>query len=229
MTSLICALVGVAMLALCGVALRLWPKVGPIAPVVAGMLLALAYDAIIVAVGRFVGFGDVLRALNVPRLWIAAIVPPLLVLVAGYLVRRLGVEQASGRNITLGGYALVAMLILIGVVGASRAELVPEKTGDALRYVDDAASGPPVPAVITVLALIVLGMAAFRYAGFPWLFLGAIIMLITGAAAFAVLWIGFLGQLVLMMSVVAAMAAVAGYRVPVVTALRDMGSRGGSR
>ncbi|MFW0783329.1 hypothetical protein AAFP35_02305 [Gordonia sp. CPCC 206044] len=214
MTSLILALIGVAMLALCGLALRLWTRVGSIALLLAAILVGLAYDNLAMAIGRFVGYGDVLLALNVPRFWIHAIATPLVIIVAGNLVERLGVGQIHGRNITLGGWALVAMLILIGIVEAARAQLVPENAGDALRYTDAATSGPPLPAIITVLAVIVVGVMAFRYAGFPWLFFGGLVMLVAAAVGGVVFWIGNLGELVLMTSVMATLAAVAGYRVP---------------
>ncbi|NDZ95785.1 hypothetical protein G3I13_06625 [Streptomyces sp. SID6673] len=219
MTSLIMAAIGVAMLGLCIVAVRLRARVGGIAVVVAAILVGLAYDNVAVAIGRLIGYGDVLLAINLPRFWIHAIVTPLLIVVAGVLVGRLGVTQIRDRNIALAGWALVAMLIAIGVVeDIVRARLVPEDAGDALRYVNAQAQGPPLPAIITILALIVLGVMAWRRVGFPWLFIGAIVMLIAAAAGSAVLWIGNLGELVLLAAVVATMAAVGGVRLPLTSA-----------
>ncbi|AZG46060.1 hypothetical protein [Gordonia insulae] len=221
MTSLIMAAIGVAMLALCVISVRLVPKVGAVAVGVAVILVGLAYDNFAVAIGRFVGYGDTLLAINMPRFWIHAIVTPLLIVVAGILVGRLGVTQAQTRNVAIGGWALVAMLILIGVVEEIvKARLVPENAGDALRYVNAEATGAPLPAIITVLALLVLGVMAWRYAGFPWLFIGSMVMLIAAAAGNAVLWVGNLGELVLMSSVVVTMAAIGGVRVPLAPSVR---------
>ncbi|MDY6808508.1 MAG: hypothetical protein SW127_05765 [Actinomycetota bacterium] len=215
MTSMIMAAIGVAMLVVLALALRLTPRVGAVAILFAVICLGLAYDSFVVAAGRLIGYGDTLSAINMPRFWIHAIVVPLLIIVAGNLVGRLGVDQARSRNVTLGGWALVAMLIAIGVVeDVVRLDLQPEDAGDALRYVNAGADGPPLPAIITVLALLVLGTMAFRYAGFPWLFLGALVMLIAAPIGSVVLLVGNLGELVLMLSVLVTMAAVGGLRVP---------------
>ncbi len=222
MVSLIMAAIGAAMLCLCVLSLRLVPKVGWIAAAVAVILVGLAYDNIAVAIGRFVGYGDTLLAINMPRFWIHAVFTPLLIIVTGVLVGRLGVEQARTRNVAIGGWALVAMLIAIGVVDeVVRSRLVPEDAGDALRYVNDAVSGPPLPAIITVLAVLVLGVMAWRYAGFPWLFVGALVMLVAAAAGSSVLWVGNLGELVLMSSVVVTMAAVGGAHIPAARPVRQ--------
>ncbi|MEE4021979.1 hypothetical protein V1Y59_02720 [Gordonia sp. PKS22-38] len=215
MTSVIMAAIGVAMLVVGALALRMLPKVGAVAGLVAAICVGLAYDNIVVAIGRFVGYGDTLMAINMPRFWIHAVMTPLLIIVAGNLVARLGVEQARTRNVVLGGWALVAMLILIGIVeDVVRLDLAPEDAGDALRYVNAGVEGAPIPAIITVLALIVMGMVAWRYAGFPWLFVGALVMLIAAPIGSSVLWVGNLGELVLMVSVLVTMAAVGGAKVP---------------
>ena len=64
---------------------------------------------------------------------VLTIVLNLLIVVAGNLVGRLGVEQARTRNVTLGGWALVVMLMVIGFVeDVVRLDLEPEDAGDAL-------------------------------------------------------------------------------------------------
>lgn len=215
MTSVIMAAIGVAMLVVAALALYLTPRVGAVAVLVAAICLGLAYDNIAVGVGRLIGYGDILSAINMPRFWIHAVLVPPLIIVAGNLVGRLGVEQARSRNVTLGGWVLVAMLIAIGIVDdVARLDLQPENTADALRYINAGADGPPLPAIITVLAVLVLGTMAFRYAGFPWLFLGALVMLIAAPIGTVALWVGNLGELVLMLSVLLTMAAVGGLRVP---------------
>jgi hypothetical protein len=101
------------------------------------------------------------------------------------------------------------MLLVIGIItDIVRLDLKPEDTGDALRYVNEGASGPPVAAVVTVLALIVLGGMAWRYGYFKWLLVGALIMLVAAAAGTAVVWLGNLGELALMISLLATMAKV---------------------
>ena len=215
MTSVIMVAIGAAMLVVAAFAFRLTSRVGAVAILLGAISLGLAYDNIAVAVGRLVGYGDTLSAINLPRFWIHAIAVPLLIVVAGNLVGRLGVEQARTRNVTLGGWALVVMLMVIGFVeDVVRLDLEPEDAGDALRYVNAGFDGPPLPAIITVLAILVLGVMAFRYAGFPWLFVGALVMLIAAPIGSMLLWVGNLGELVLMLSMLVTMAAVGGLPVP---------------
>ncbi|MAU81857.1 MAG: hypothetical protein CME34_08295 [Gordonia sp.] len=215
MTSVIMVAIGAAMLVVAAFAFRLTSRVGAVAILLGAISLGLAYDNIAVAVGRLVGYGDTLSAINLPRFWIHAIAVPLLIVVAGNLVGRLGVEQARTRNVTLGGWALVVMLMVIGFVeDVVRLDLEPEDAGDALRYVNAGFDGPPLPAIITVLAVLVLGVMAFRYAGFPWLFVGALVMLIAAPIGTMLLWVGNLGELVLMLSMLVTMAAVGGLPVP---------------
>ncbi|MFI8773573.1 hypothetical protein ACIGKQ_15585 [Gordonia sp. NPDC062954] len=215
MTSVIMVAIGAAMLVVAAFAFRLTSRVGAVAMLLGAISLGVAYDNIAVAVGRLVGYGDTLSAINLPRFWIHAIAMPLLIVVAGNLVGRLGVEQARTRNVTLGGWALVVMLMVIGFVeDVVRLDLEPEDAGDALRYVNAGFDGPPLPAIITVLAILVLGVMAFRYAGFPWLFVGALVMLIAAPIGSMLLWVGNLGELVLMLSMLVTMAAVGGLPVP---------------
>ncbi|MCF3939288.1 hypothetical protein [Gordonia tangerina] len=215
MTSVIMVAIGAAMLVVAAFAFRLTSRMGAVAILLGAISLGVAYDNIAVAVGRLVGYGDTLSAINLPRFWIHAIAMPLLIVVAGNLVGRLGVEQARTRNVTLGGWALVVMLMVIGFVeDVVRLDLEPEDAGDALRYVNAGFDGPPLPAIITVLAILVLGVMAFRYAGFPWLFVGALVMLIAAPIGSMLLWVGNLGELVLMLSMLVTMAAVGGLPVP---------------
>lgn len=209
MITAVFALIGVAVLAVGAMAMRMRWRVGSVALAVALICAGMAYDNFAVAVGRFIGYGDVLMAINVPRYWIHALFVPMLILIAGVIVYRLGVRQIGSRANVIAGSVLVAMLLLIGIItDIVRLDLKPEDTGDALRYVNEGASGPPVAAVVTVLALIVLGGMAWRYGYFKWLLVGAVIMLVAAAAGTAVVWVGNLGELALMISLLAAMAKV---------------------
>ena len=88
-------------------------------------------------------------------------------------------------------------------------ELTPATDGDALRYANAAAAGPPVPALGTVLILIAIGMTTWRQVRSLWLLLGSVTMLVTAAAGMSVLWLGNFGELVLYASIVATMFQVA--------------------
>ena len=86
MITAVFALIGVAVLAVGVMAMRMRWRVGSVALAVAIICAGMAYDNFAVAVGRFIGYGDALMAINVPRYWIHALFVPMLILIAGVLV-----------------------------------------------------------------------------------------------------------------------------------------------
>ncbi|MEV0563613.1 hypothetical protein [Dactylosporangium sp. NPDC050588] len=190
MVSLIFAVLAVGMVGAGVVAARLraWLVV-----VVAG---ALVYDNAVIAAGRFVGEGDALEGLNAGRFVGHALFTPLLIVVGAGLA---GLARGGRRALT----ALAAVLVGLGIwADVVRLRLVPERHADTLRYVNDNAAGPPVPAVVVILVLIGIGVVLWRRDGWPWLFAGAVAMFAAAAAGFAVPWLGNLGELVLLTTVV---------------------------
>ncbi|MEU0556864.1 hypothetical protein [Dactylosporangium sp. NPDC006015] len=196
MVSLIFAVLAVGMVGAGVVAVRLraWLVV-----VVAG---ALVYDNTVIAAGRFVGEGDALEGLNAGRFVGHALFTPLLIVVGAGLAGLAGLARGGRRALT----ALAAVLVGIGIwADVVRLRLVPERYADTLRYVNDNAAGPPVPAVVAILVLIGVGVVLWRRDGWPWLFAGAVAMFAAAAAGFAVPWLGNLGELVLLAAVVSSL------------------------
>jgi hypothetical protein len=210
MISAVMAAIGVVMVALAIVALRFRAEAGAVALLVALITVGLAYDNLAVAVGQLIGYGDLLRAVNVPRFWLHALLTPLLIVVGAILVGRLGIGWLRTRIAAVVVSGLVAALIVVGVIEEIvHLELVPEDAGDALRYVNDAVSGPPIPAIVTILVLIGLGGLAWRTAGLPWLFAGSVAMLLAAGLGAEILWLANVGELVLQAAVVATLATTA--------------------
>jgi hypothetical protein len=179
--------VGVLGVGLAAARLRAWAVT-----VVAG---ALVYDNGVIALGRPLGEGDLLEGLNAGRFVGHALFTPLLIIVGAGLVRAgKGISAAAG---------LAAVLVALGVyTDIVRLRLVPERYADTLRYVNDNAAGPPVPAVVAILVLIGVGVVLWRRDGWPWVFAGAVAMFVAAGAGFAVPWLGNLGELVLLTTVV---------------------------
>lgn len=202
--SAIMAAIGLGMIALTACAVYLWRRCGAVALSVGLLGVALTFDNAAVAVGRVVGFGDVLLAINLPRFWIHGIMTPLIVVATAIVARRLGVRWS--RSVVVVGAVLVTTLVVVGIVELFVAlELTPATDGDALRYANAAAAGPPIPALGTVLLLIAIGVSAWRQTGSFWLLAGSVTMLVTAAAGMSVLWLGNVGELVLYASIVATM------------------------
>ncbi|GAB3838640.1 hypothetical protein GCM10027610_042990 [Dactylosporangium cerinum] len=180
--------VGVLGVGLAAARLKAWTVT-----VVAG---ALVYDNGVIALGRPIGEGDLLEGLNAGRFVGHVLFTPLLIVVGAVLAR-------AGRRLLTAAAGLAAVLVALGVyTDIVRLRLVPERHGDTLRYVNDAAAGPPVPAVVAILVLIGVGVVLWRREGWPWLFTGAVAMFAAAAAGFAVPWLGNLGELVLLTTVV---------------------------
>lgn len=210
MVSWVMAAMGLCMLALAGVAPARGRAAGAAAWLVAAICLGLAYDNLVIAAGRAVGFGPALEALSTPRFWIHALLTPLLIVAGGLMAGRLGVRWAASRAAAVGGAVLVAVLVAIGLAeDVAGLELAPEKYADLVRYTNEGAGGPPIPAIVTIVVLIVLGAAVWRTAGSPWLCLGSLTMFAAAALGNAHPWLGNLGELALQASVVATLAAAA--------------------
>ncbi|MFE0751861.1 hypothetical protein [Gordonia sp. NPDC058843] len=206
--SAIMAAIGLAMIALTAYALYLRRACGGVTWLVVLLGVALTFDNVAVAAGRWIGFGDVLYAINLPRFWVHGLMTPLIVVVAAMLAWRLGVRWS--RPVLVVGTLLVIALVVVGIVELFVAlELAPATNGDALRYANAAAAGPPIPALGTVLMLVAIGVSAWRQVRSFWLTVGSVTMLVTAAAGMSVLWLGNFGELVLYASIVATMYQVA--------------------
>jgi hypothetical protein len=206
--SSIMAAIGLGMIVLTVYAFRLRRSCGAVTWLVVVLGVALSFDNVAVAVGRIVGFGDALYAINLPRFWIHALMTPLIVVAAAVPARRLGVRWS--RSVLVAGALLVTVFVIVGIVELFVAlELTPTTDGDALRYSNAAVAGPPLPALGTVLLLIAAGVHLWRSAESPWLCLGSLVMLGTAAAGTSVFWLGNFGELVLYASIVATMSQVA--------------------
>lgn len=210
MLSLAMAAIGACMLALAAVCLRARGAVGGVAVLVAVICAGLAYDNLAVAAGRLIGFGDVLRGVNVPRYWIHALLTPLLIIACGALAGALGVRWPTGRTAAAAGALLVPALIGVGIFqDVVRLRLEPREYADSLRYANAGAEGPPVAAIVTIVVLIGLGALIWRTAALPWLLLGSIGMFAAAAVGGSRFWAGNLGELVLQAAVVATLTAAA--------------------
>lgn len=204
-TSSIMAAIGLGIAVLTIVSVRICRRFShPLAWLVPVIGVGLTYDNVVVAFGRFIGYGPTLYAINLPRFWIHALLTPMIIVAAAIVVGRLGVRLRLW--VRIAGLIGVLALIAVGVVEViATFDLQPESAGDAVRYVNVAAHGPPVPAIATVLAVIGLGGAAWRVAGERWLCLGALVMMIAAGAGASTLWVGNLGELVLFAALVVTM------------------------
>ena len=165
-----------------GGALRLW--------LLTLVIVALSWDNFVVAAGSAIGAGDLLRTLSVPRYVAHALLTPLLIPI---------VFRIAGLRRPAWVWALTAVLVAVGVYSEIlHLNLELRTYAGTLRYAN-ASAGPPLPAIVTNIMLIGVGVVPWRREGLPWLSLGAVAMFV--AAASGIFWLGNVGELVLIGSI----------------------------
>ncbi|WP_420630131.1 hypothetical protein [Candidatus Leptofilum sp.] len=144
-------------------------------------IAGLVYDNGVISLGRFLGEGELLQTLNQGRFLLHALITPLLIAASVSLAARAGVGWTQKRlTHALFGIITVA-LIGFGLVEFTHFVYEPEQFGNTLRYVDTAVAGPPIPAIITIIIIMIMGIFIWRLRQWPWLFLGGLIMFIGSA------------------------------------------------
>jgi hypothetical protein len=172
--------------------------------IVIANMAGLVYDNIAVAAGAVLGEGDLLKALNVPRFYIHALLTPLVVIYAFGVARRAGLKWAQGR----GAHTLFCLLATaLAALGAFndiiRLQLEPAQFQDVTRYVNTAVKGPPIPAIVTILIYVTVGLLLWRARRWPWMGVGGLVMFVAAGAAGRAVTIGNFGEVALMGSAAA--------------------------
>lgn len=166
------------------------------------VILALIWDNTIIALGSTIGEGDTLEALSYPRYITHGLLVPLLIMVGVGLGRRHGVQSLTGRTAPAIFGTLTVLLIAAGVyLDILDLDLEPTRYADTLRYTNAASHGAPIPAVITILVLIGIGLTLQLRARRPWLLAGAVTMFVAAALGAVAFWTGNIGELALILSI----------------------------
>lgn len=193
-------LYALAHIALFGWALRLFlqhrhPATVPLLIVLFGLI----YDNAVLAGGAWIGHGEVLERLSVPRFFMHAFGTPLLMLSALGLVRRSGADWAR-RGVVAGGLvALTLAMIAVGVeADLLRLDLVAKEPAGVVSYGNASTAGPPIAPVATIVVLIAAGMVVWRRNGGLWLLAGAVAQLVAAAIGDTIVIAGNLGELALL-------------------------------
>jgi hypothetical protein len=178
----------------------------------------LVYDNGVVAAGRLIGEGGLLMALNHPRFVIHALLTPLLIVTAVGLARACGAGWARARAVHVLAWCLALGLVGYGLVAEVYGlELAAAPEGDALRY-SAAHTAPPVPAIVTVVALLAAGLATVRRGG-AWMAGGAAAMFAASAVHSAPMAIANLGEVAFLAGI-----AMTAHRTPAAPTPRPAGT-----
>jgi hypothetical protein len=95
---------------------------------------------------------------------------------------------------------ITTLLIALGAYSdILQLDLQIKTVADTLRYVNEGGmKGPPLPAILTIIFLIVAGISLWRNTGWKWLAIGAILMFIAAGAGMGdMFYIGNLGEVIL--------------------------------
>lgn len=164
------------------------------------VLAGLAYDTLIILLGRFIGAGDLLKTLNAGRYLVHGLATPAMIIFGFGILRNAGVKWAQSRTTHIVVCVVTTLLIALGVYEDVLAlDLQTKTVMDTLRYTNEGGmKGPPIPAMLTIVFLIVAGISLWRKTGWWWLAAGAIFMFIAAGAGMGdMFYIGNLGEVVL--------------------------------
>lgn len=173
------------------------------------VILALLYDNAVLAIGHYVGEGETLRAMNLPRYWLHALITPLLILFAWRTLVHAHLHWASHRVVS-GCFVLltVGLIIFDLVVEVWGIHLEPVWTNGVVMYKKVGKSGPPLMIIGVMSALLVTSLIVWWKQKWPWYFVGILSM---GLAPVIHFWLKSnavhnIGELLLMISLLATKA-----------------------
>ncbi len=159
------------------------------------VIAGLFYDNLIIGIGSFIGEGQALQSLNAGRFVIHALVTPTLIMFAVATAQRLGIGWAQNRMAFAILGVLTALMIGLGVyVDIINLALEPEVEAGTLRYINANTVGPPIPAIVTIIVMIVVGAFIWRQHKWAVLCIGAVLMFILAGAGASILILSNIGE-----------------------------------
>ena len=164
------------------------------------VLAGLFYDTLIIGIGSFIGAGDLLKTLNAGRFYVHALLTPTMMIFGFGVLRKAGVKWAQGKTAHIILCVITTLLIGLGAYSdILQLDLQTKTVADTLRYVNEGGmKGPPIPAILTIIFLIVAGISLWRNTGWMWLASGGILMFIAAGAGMGdMFYIGNLGEVIL--------------------------------
>lgn len=159
----------------------------------------LFYDNLIVGLGRFIGIGGFLEALSWPRFWIHWLFGAWMIIASGAILRLAGFGWAKNKAV-MAGFCLVTVALMVhdlpyfwttALYPVCEFDLVRYSTQvDASRFCSPdqvvvVGDGPPIAPIMTCFVVILSGLVLWVKRGFPWVFAGSLLMLITATPFFS--------------------------------------------
>jgi hypothetical protein len=164
------------------------------------VLAGLFYDTLIIGIGKFIGEGDLLKTLNAGRFYVHALLTPTMMIFGFGVLRKAGVKWAQGRTAHIVVCVITTLLIVLGIYSdILKLDLQTKIVSDTLRYVNEGGiKGPPLPALLTIIFLLIAGNLLWRDTGWKWLAIGAAVMFCAAGLGMGDLfYMGNVGEVIL--------------------------------
>lgn len=159
------------------------------------VIAGIIYDNLIIGFGAYIGESELLKALNVPRFAIHAFFTPMIMIFAFGVARRVGVGFAKSKAVHVAICIFTILMILLGVYEELfQMNLVPIAEDGTLRYKNSPAA-PPIPAIVTIIVVMILSLFVWVKTKKPWYFLGTLLMFVLAPMAGKFVWAGNLGEI----------------------------------
>ncbi|MFT5222665.1 MAG: hypothetical protein ACI867_000970 [Glaciecola sp.] len=140
---------------------------------------ALVVDNLVVGLGSTIGEGDLLSKLNSLRFLLHVVITPTIIVAAVLYGQAGGIDFTS--RLTRPAQLLAAAMVLLGIATDGLwPRLEPAIVSDVVRYVHPDAV-VPLPSIVAVVAVIVIGGALWKADVSRWMLTGAVIMFVASA------------------------------------------------
>ncbi|MBD8026756.1 hypothetical protein H9636_08800 [Ureibacillus sp. Re31] len=140
------------------------------------VIIALLYDNGILALGKFIGEGDLLKALNEIRYWLHALITPLLVLFAWHTIVNTKIKWASKKGIQWLVIFLTLFFIIFELYSLVPSfSLEPTWKNGVLSYTKNEEDIPVMIIGVSIILLITSILVWWKQR-WPWYFIGILSM-----------------------------------------------------
>lgn len=142
------------------------------------IIIGLAVDNVVAALGRFIGEGSLLKHLNLICYWAHALLTPTLVMFSLGVLKFAGVKGVQSQLALYGAILVTGALIGLEVATVTWGiELKPKMESGVLRYVPAESSGSSeIMVILVTVVLIVVGTILWKKTQWSWMFIGSLVM-----------------------------------------------------
>jgi hypothetical protein len=157
---------------------------------------ALVVDNWVVGFGKFIGEGTFLMFLNSIRFITHALFTSFGMIFAFGILKRIGVGFAQKKSVHAAVCIFVTLVTFLGIyMDVYKLQLLLKIENDTMRYINDGFHLPPIPAIITIIFFMIVGIIVWIKTKSPWVFLGSLVMFILAPLGFRIPILGNIGEI----------------------------------